>query len=199
MPVDKNVMSISDYINDTQRVINDTQVVYKGDDVSLNDGLSVAISTIKKKCSQNTGGRVFFVGNGGSAAIASHMAIDFWKNGGFQAMCFNDASLLTCISNDYSYSQVFEKPIEMFVSSRDILVAISSSGKSDNILNAVSSAKRQGAFTLTLSGFSMDNPLRTQGDLNFYTGSNSYGIVENSHQILLHYIIDTLILTSSSQ
>ena len=83
------------------------------------------------------GGKLMFVGNGGSAANASHMAIDYWKNGGLRATAFNDASLLTCLANDYGYEHVFEKTIEMLGQPGDVLVAISSSGRSANILRAV--------------------------------------------------------------
>ena len=105
-------------------------------------------------------------------------------------MAFNDGALLTCISNDYSYQQVFEKPIDMFMSNKDVLIAISSSGTSKNILNGVSGHKK--LFVITLSGFSDDNSLRSMGDI-FYIDSNAYGIVENGHQILLHYIIDEIV------
>ena len=91
----------------------------------------------------NHGYKLIFIGNGASAAISSHMAVDFWKNGGIRALAFNDSSLLTCISNDYGYKHVFEKPIEMFVEPHDILFAISSSGRSKNILRAVKKAKHQ--------------------------------------------------------
>lgn len=135
--------------------------------------------------------KVIFIGNGGSAGIASHQSIDYWKNGGIPAICFNDPSLLTCLSNDYGYEFVFEKPINMFGKKGDILVAISSSGKSKNIINAAKAAKKKGLFVVTLSGFSKSNPLFKIGDLNFYVPSKSYGHVEISHLIISHMILDT--------
>jgi D-sedoheptulose 7-phosphate isomerase len=104
-------------------------------------------------------GKVIFIGNGGSAAISSHMSIDFWKNGNIPSMCFNDGALLTCLGNDYGYEKVFEKPIEMFMNSEDVLIAISSSGRSQNILNGVRAARDIGCEAVTLSGFGKDNPL----------------------------------------
>ena len=80
------------------------------------------------------GCKLMFIGNGASAAISSHMSTDFWKNGGIRAIAFNDSSLLTCLGNDYGYEYIFEKSIEMFAEEGDILVAISSSGESENIL-----------------------------------------------------------------
>lgn len=135
--------------------------------------------------------KVIFIGNGGSAGIASHQAIDFWKNGGIPAINFNDASQLTCLSNDYGYEYVFEKPISMFGKKGDILIAISSSGTSENILNAVRAAKEKDLFVITMSGFSKENPLRALGDINFYVPSEAYGHVEIAHLILSHTILDT--------
>lgn len=142
------------------------------------------------KLVEDSGRKVIFIGNGGSAAIASHMAIDFWKNGGIKATAFNDSSLLTCIGNDYGYEHVFEKPIEMFAEAGDLLVAISSSGRSANILNGVKAAKNRGCKIITLSGFKNDNPLRTLGDVNYYVPSNEYGPVEVIHQFICHYMLD---------
>lgn len=137
--------------------------------------------------------KIFFIGNGGSAAIASHMSIDFWKNGGIKAIAFNDSSLLTCISNDFGYKYVFEKPLEMFADKGDILFAISSSGKSENIIRGVEVSLKKGCRVITLSGFSGDNPLRRMGDINFYVPSEKYGPVEVIHQYICHYILDTIL------
>lgn len=139
------------------------------------------------------GRKVLFIGNGGSAAIASHMAIDFWKNGKMPAMAFNDSSLLTCISNDFGYKYVFEKPIEIFATKGDVLFAISSSGKSENILGGVDAARGKGCTIITLSGFKEDNPLRAIGDFNFYVPSLEYGPVEVIHQYICHWVLDIII------
>ncbi|MFQ5848561.1 MAG: SIS domain-containing protein [Candidatus Methylomirabilales bacterium] len=158
--------------------------------VELSEGLLDAVDRI---VTQAAGGRkVMFIGNGGSAAIASHLAVDYWKNGGVRAIAFNDSSLLTCISNDYGYAQVFAKPVQMFAKAGDVLVAISSSGRSENILSAVNVAKAMGCTVVTLSGFAVDNPLRRLGDLNFYVPSQSYGHVEIVHLSLCHCILDTI-------
>jgi len=136
--------------------------------------------------------KVIFIGNGGSASIASHQAIDYWKNGGIRAFSLNDASALTCISNDFGYASVFQKPLEMFTDRGDMLFAISSSGRSSNIINAVRAARKKGAFCVTLSGFSAKNPLRRLGDINFYVPSSSYGIVEITHLAICHAIVDRI-------
>lgn len=140
-----------------------------------------------------SGGKVIFIGNGASASIASHMAVDFWKNGGIRAISFNDSALLTCISNDYGYEHVFEKPIEMFAGAEDLLIAISSSGKSENIIRAALAARKRKTKVITLSGFNRDNPLRKLGDINFYVPAKEYGYVEVIHHFICHCMGDMII------
>ncbi len=156
-------------------------------DAALNSCIKAILSCAASK------GKVIFIGNGGSASIASHQAVDFWRNGKIKAISFNDASLLTCLSNDFGYEYVFQKSIRMFAEKKDVLIAISSSGKSKNIINAVKEARRIGCGIITLSGFSKANPLRKLGWVNFYINSNSYGLVEISHLAICHYILDTII------
>ena len=183
---------IKDYHRRFIDLINSIEVTDKsGKHLDFYAGIELACSAIRKN--SRAGGKVFFIGNGGSAAIASHMAIDFWKNLKIEALSFSDSSLLTCISNDFGYDYVFAKPIEFFAGKKDTLVSISSSGKSQNILKAVSSAKRKGAGVITLSGFDKNNPLRRQGMYNFYVRSSEYGLVEVGHQYVCHYIADILL------
>jgi len=139
------------------------------------------------------GHKLMFAGNGASAAISSHMATDFWKTGGMRAMAFNDIAGLTCIGNDYGYAHLFEKPVEMFADPGDVLVAISSSGRSENILRAAKAARAKGCQVLTLSGFEADNPLRALGDGNFYVPVNAYGPVEVLHHSICHCLLDTIV------
>jgi D-sedoheptulose 7-phosphate isomerase len=135
--------------------------------------------------------KLMFVGNGGSAGIAGHSAIDFAKNGGVRSITFNDASSLTCLGNDLGYDQVFAKQVEMQGLDGDVLVAISSSGQSPNILNAVTAARAVGCAVITLSGFKPGNALRQIGDVNFYVEGEAYGFVEVTHQAILHVILDS--------
>jgi D-sedoheptulose 7-phosphate isomerase len=136
------------------------------------------------------GNKIIFVGNGGSAAISSHMAIDYSKNGGLRATAFNDPAALTCLGNDLGYDQVFAKQLELHLRAGDLLVAISSSGRSPNILNAAAVARSGGGRIVTFSGFAADNALRRAGDVNFYVGSNEYGFVEIAHLSLCHAALD---------
>ena len=138
------------------------------------------------------GRKLIFIGNGGSAAISSHLATDFWKNGGIKALAFNDSSLLTCIGNDYGYEQLFAKPISIFADPGDILMAISSSGRSPNILNGVKAAREKNCQVVTFSGFHPHSPLRSLGDLNYYVPAEAYGPVEVLHHSICHCILDIL-------
>jgi D-sedoheptulose 7-phosphate isomerase len=136
------------------------------------------------------GGKLMFIGNGGSAGIASHMAIDFSKNGGMPALCFNDAAALTCLSNDFGYEEVFARQLQFHARLGDVLFAISSSGSSPNILRAVEVARAIGCQVITVSGFREDNPLRTLGDVNFHVAACDYGIVEVAHTALIHAVVE---------
>jgi D-sedoheptulose 7-phosphate isomerase len=134
--------------------------------------------------------RMFFVGNGGSNSICSHMMQDFAKIGGFQTWTFSDPSLVTCFSNDYGYESAMKEWLSIYMEKDDVLIAISSSGNSANINNAVDYAKGVGAHVVALTGFDAGNKLNGKGQVNFYIDSHSYGIVECFHQVILHAILD---------
>lgn len=136
------------------------------------------------------GNKLMFVGNGGSAGIASHCAIDYSKNGGLRSLALTDGAALTCLGNDYGYEHVFAKQVEWHGRPGDLLVAISSSGNSMNIRNAIDAARRQGCTVITFSGFKPENPLRRMGDMNVYIASMEYGFVELGHQALCHAVLD---------
>ena len=135
--------------------------------------------------------KVIFIGNGGSSAIASHMAADISKNGGVRAVAFNDISALTMLGNDFGYDAVFSKQLEFYGFPEDVLVAISSSGGSRNILQASEKAKEMKIKLYTFTGLvrTADNKLRKMGYANFVVPCTDYGIVELSHASLIHSII----------
>lgn len=141
---------------------------------------------------ENSKKKVFFIGNGGSAAIASHMTVDFFKNGEMKTYSLNEASVLTCLGNDYGYEYVFSKQLESLADKNDLLVAISSSGNSLSIINAVIVARNKECRVVTLSGFCADNKLINLGDYNIYVPLEHYGIVESIHNLLLQQIVDTI-------
>jgi len=141
-----------------------------------------------------TGHKAILVGNGGSAAIASHVAVDLTKNAGIRAVTFNEPDLITCFANDYGYERWLEQAIDCYGDPGDVLIAISSSGRSPNILNACHAARRRGfASVITFSGFSPENPLRALGDHHFWVESSAYNLVETAHQFWLLALVDLII------
>ncbi len=157
----------------------------------LMEGFAQAMGLVMDAARRNK--KLIFLGNGGSAAIASHQAVDFWKNGGIKAITFNDPSLLTCLGNDCGYENIFSEPVKRFAEAGDVVMAISSSGRSPNILNAVKAAHSVGSHVITFSGFTLDNPLRKMGDVNFFVPVRAYGLVEVSHLILIHAMLREII------
>ena len=155
--------------------------------MKLDAGLKSAKTMFQ--AAHSTGNKLIFVGNGGSCAIASHMAADFTKNGPMRSVALNDAPTLTCLGNDFGYDQVFAKQIEYYGQPGDVVVIISTSGKSPNILQAAAAAKNGNCEVVTFSGMRPDNGLRQHGSLNFYVPSHDYGLVELSHNALLHSIV----------
>ena len=138
--------------------------------------------------------KVLIFGNGGSSAIASHFSVDLTKNAKHKCLNFNEASLITCFSNDYGFEHWAAKAVDFYGDEGDLLIVISSSGQSENMLNAVSAA-RNGNFhsVITLTGFSEANPLNQLGTINLWVDSKSYNFVENIHQIWLLMIVDLVI------
>ncbi len=139
------------------------------------------------------GRKVILVGNGGSAAMASHVAVDLTKTAGIRAVNFNEADLLTCFANDYGYALWVEKALEFYADPGDAAVLISSSGRSPNIVNGATAARSRGLRVVTFSGFDADNPLRSLGELNFWVNSRSYNAVEMTHHVWLLAVVDRLV------
>ncbi len=139
---------------------------------------------------RDRGNSVYVVGNGGSAGVASHAITDFVNVARLRAQTVHESSLLTCMANDYGYENAYARILSTFVRPGDVLVAISSSGKSPNIRNAATKVRELGGTVITLSGFASNNPLRVLGDLNIWLDSRDYGMVEIGHEFILHHIAD---------
>jgi D-sedoheptulose 7-phosphate isomerase len=170
----------------------DGVVATDGAGTPLPTGVAVASMASAARTVHDAGGKAMFIGNGGSAAISSHMAIDFSKNGRVRALSFNDGAALTCLGNDHDFSEVFSRQIGFHAQAGDLLFAISSSGRSADIVKAVAAARDMGCQIVTLSGFTPDNPLRLLGDINLFVPSDAYGFVEISHLVLCHAVVDHL-------
>ena len=142
---------------------------------------------------KKNGKKVIVAGNGGSAAMASHVAVDFTKQGGIRTVNFNEADLITCFANDYGYEHWVAKAVEFYGDEGDMVILISSSGSSTNMINSVQTAKQIGMSVVTFTGFNADNPLKQEGNLNFWLNSKAYNVVENTHQIWLLMVCDLII------
>jgi len=138
------------------------------------------------------GGKIILVGNGASAAIASHVAVDLTKAAGVRAINFNEADLITCFANDYGYEHWVEKALDFYADDKDVVILISSSGQSANIVNAALKAKAMGLQVITLSGFRQDNPLKKLGDINLWVDNSQYNTVETVHQAWLLALVDEI-------
>ena len=141
------------------------------------------------------GKKIIICGNGGSAAMASHVAVDFTKAAKIRTINFNEADLITCFANDYGYENWVAKALEAYADQGDLAILISSSGKSPNIVKGAEKAKNIGVSVITVSGFLSGNPLRKLGDLNLWADSSDYNIVEMTHHVWLVAIVDFLIET----
>jgi len=152
----------------------------------------INIKEIFKKASHE-GKKIILAGNGGSAAMASHVAVDITKNAGIRAVTFNEYDLITTLANDYGYENWISKGIELFHNHGDIVVLISASGQSKNVINAAKYSKTLGLKTITFSGFKNDNSLKQLGDINLWVNNPIYNVVEMTHHIWLLAIIDMII------
>ena len=138
--------------------------------------------------------KILIFGNGGSSAIASHFSVDLTKNAKIRCSNYNEPDLITCFSNDFGYDKWIEKAVDFYGDSQDIIILISSSGKSKNMLNGCKAArKKKFKSIITLTGFNGKNPLFKQGDINFSVNSKAYNHIENTHQVLLLALVDSII------
>lgn len=186
-------MNHKDYIDKIYKLLDISVVTHSNDDNTekLYEAGMDELVDLFVDCKRR-GSTVFFVGNGGSAAIASHMTADFMKNGGMNTYSLYDNAVTTCLGNDYGYEYVFSKSLEFLLRENDMLVAISSSGNSRNIINAVNVALSKQARVITFTGFKDDNTVRSLGDINVWVPCESYGMVESIHNLVLQQIVDVI-------
>ena len=156
-------------------------------DISSLDKIAKTLSSLKKK------NKVIIFGNGGSAAISSHVSVDLTKNAKVRSINFNEADLLTCFANDYGYEKVFSKSLEFYADRGDVVIIVSCSGRSKNLLEAAKICKKKKILLYTFTGFSKSNPLKKMGNINLWVNSKAYNIIENIHQIWLLSIVDKII------
>ena len=186
----KNILRIK--MNNKKKLINyikDFADNIKDGNLHIHD-FNRFIEILKKYKKKN---HVHIFGNGGSASIASHFSMDLTNNSNIKCFNYNDASLITCYSNDFGYENWISRVINKYVKKGDLLILISSSGKSKNMLNAIKIAKLKKIYkVVTFTGFEKNNPLKIRGDLNFWVDSRKYNFIENIHQFWLLMIVDIL-------
>ena len=174
---------IKNYLNDFSNLIKpDEEIVKK----------LFIVKNILINSSRN-GGKILIFGNGGSAAIASHVSVDLTKNARIRSVTFNESDLITCFSNDYGFERWVEKSVDFYADKKDCLVLISSSGKSKNMINACKAAKRKKIKIISFTGHSKNNPLSKLSDLSLWINSKAYNFIENTHQLWLLTICDLII------
>ena len=142
--------------------------------------------------------QVFIIGNGGSASTASHFACDLGKGTivegkkRLRVICLNDnMALVTALSNDLNYDEVFREQIINLVNSDDVVIAITASGNSPNILKAVECARENGAISIGFIGFD-GGKLKPKVDESIVVNSRNYGYIEDIHLVLVHMISQSL-------
>lgn len=137
---------------------------------------------------------IYLMGNGASASMASHFAADLAKNADLHTQVFTDISLITAVANDMSYDMVFLAPLRRRLKPGDMVVAISSSGNSPNVIKAAEFAVSREATLVTLTAMLPTNSLRQLGTLNFWLPADTYGMAETGHAAILHYWMDQVSL-----
>jgi D-sedoheptulose 7-phosphate isomerase len=137
--------------------------------------------------------RVIFLGNGGSMSSCSHMAHDFLKVGGIKTLCPESPNLITCLANDYGVEDMWIEWLNIQREPDDLLVVISSSGNSKNLINAVKRMKWYSNPVVTITAFSPDNKLNQLGDVNVHLATESFGVHEQFAGIFLHSILDDIV------
>ena len=177
--------------NFVKEYLEDFSSLIKPDDKIIQKIIEAKEESLKVK---NNGSKIMIFGNGGSAAIASHFSVDITKNAKIRAVNFNEADLITCFANDYGYEKWIEKAVDFYADKNDVLILISSSGKSLNMINACKTAKnKKVSKVITFTGHDKNNPLSKLGDINFWIDSKAYNFVENTHQLWLLTIVDLII------
>jgi D-sedoheptulose 7-phosphate isomerase len=179
------------YLGELNRLLSAMEIRNAaGESLSADDGGKAALDLIRHAKKRRA--KAVVVGNGGSAAIASHLQNDLCKAVRMRALVFTEQSLLTALANDDGYQTAYETLTKLWAEPDDLMIAISSSGQSENILRAAAAARNAGGRVITMSGFAADNPLRSLGDVNFYIPSDSYGHVELAHAALSQFLTDAL-------
>ena len=176
---------LDQYFDDFKKIINFNSDEIKKKLINLK---KIFITTKKNRK------KILIFGNGGSAAIASHFSVDLTKNAKIRCTNYNEPDLITCFSNDFGYERWVEMAIKYYGNKGDVLIVISSSGKSKNMINAcIAARKKKFSKIITLTGHLVNNPVKKLGDINLWVNSKAYNYIENIHQFWLLSLVDLVI------
>jgi len=179
------------WIKGLNEALSLTRCKVAGREAPLEEGLNALMQELLDARSRDAS--VWWVGNGGSASLCAHFSQDIVNKMKVRSFAFMDAALLTCMSNDYGYSEVFRRPLDTMARAGDVLVVISSSGESENILRCAELAHENGLRLITVSAFQSDNSLwHHEANVSLHMPCQHYGIAETGHSILLHAVIETM-------
>jgi D-sedoheptulose 7-phosphate isomerase len=176
------MIEINSYLNEYERLVNTIEVRQK---------LSVVGKILEEQ--RESGGRLLIFGNGAASSIAGHAALDFTKQGKIKSLCFHDPALLTAFANDFGYEKAYAQIISHYYEPSDIVIFVSVSGESSNIIEGLKKAKELGLRTIGFSGRNRNNSLNVSADHVFWVDSQAYNIVENVHSIWLLALCDFVI------
>ena len=183
--IKRDIKFLDEYFNDFKKIINFNSSEIKKKLINLK---KIFITTKKNRK------KILIFGNGGSAAIASHFSVDLTKNAKIRCTNYNESDLITCFSNDFGYERWVEMAIKYYGNKGDVLIVVSSSGKSKNMINAcIVARKKKFSKIITLTGHLVNNPVKKLGDINLWVNSKAYNYVENIHQFWLLSLVDLVI------
>ena len=183
--IKRDTKFLDEYFDDFKKIINFNSDEIKKKLINLK---KIFIITKKNKK------KILIFGNGGSAAIASHFSVDLTKNAKIRCTNYNEPDLITCFSNDFGYERWVEMAIKYYGNKGDVLIVISSSGKSKNMINAcIAARKKKFSKIITLTGHLVNNPVKKLGDINLWVNSKAYNYIENIHQFWLLSLVDLVI------
>ena len=183
--IKRDIKFLDEYFDDFKKIVNFNSDEIKKKLINLK---KIFITTKKNRK------KILIFGNGGSAAIASHFSVDLTKNAKIRCTNYNEPDLITCFSNDFGYERWVEMAIKSYGDKGDVLIVISSSGKSKNMINAcIAARKKKFSKIITLTGHLVNNPVKKLGDINLWVNSKAYNYIENIHQFWLLSLVDLLI------
>ena len=173
---------LDDYYSRYQKILFDSR-----DDESILKLRNIIYETYLNK------GKLIFIGNGASASLASHAATDFTKQAKIPSIAFNDHNLITALANDYGYHNWAAKAIEFYSEPNDMVIFISVSGESSNLVEGINFANKISLSTASLTGSSQTNSLKQKSKYSLWVNSKAYNIVESIHTIWITLIIDLFV------